>query len=136
MTEIVRSLPDTSKPLCPNSLEPVHQAHQLRNRILDAFCEAAEKGADGDMVEPAGRAYQAAAYERVGDSMELYRHSASFLDGGDTYTVVESFWRRCGVCGLVLPAGDEALPARRKAHPAPEGALWIKETHEWFLSRN
>lgn len=104
MGEIIRTLRDDSKPLCPRSTNlPVAEEHMLRNRVLDAFYNAAEKDGDGEMAPPVDAAYHAAAYGPVNDRMDLFTTSASFLHQGAP-VVVESWWFRCPVCGFVLPA--------------------------------
>lgn len=106
MNGLVRNLNDG--PLCPNSVgEPMHEAHRLRVRVLDAFYEAADKDEDNEMPEPLERAYSAAAYGRVEDRMDLFAHSTGFLDGNRRVTI-EAWWYRCRVCGLVLPANRTA----------------------------
>jgi hypothetical protein len=102
--ELIRELSDSDKPLCPNIGQPINAAHALRNRMLNAFYEAAEKNTDGDMTEPVDKAYYAAAYGfTTSDRMNLYRDSASFVRGREI-VVVEAWYFRCGICGLILPA--------------------------------
>lgn len=104
MSEIVRDLRGGDGPLCPNSVgEPLHDAHRLHVRTLDAFYNAADKDSDGELPEAVERAYGAAAYEQITDRMDLFRHSNSITEGNRP-VVVESYWYRCRVCGLVLPA--------------------------------
>lgn len=101
---IITTLNDSSKPLCPNATNgPVHEAHMLRNRVLDRFYNAAEKDADGELAPPVDKAYCAAAYGPLSDDMELFTHLASFAHEGALVTV-ESWWWKCLVCGFVLPA--------------------------------
>lgn len=103
MGEIIRNLMD--RPLCPNGTNmPIHPAHTLRTRMLDAFYNAAEKNADGEMLEPVDKAYSAAAYNGpTDDRMWLFRETVSFTQGRE-YITVESWWFRCHICGLILPA--------------------------------
>lgn len=103
MGEIIRNL--TDRPLCPNSTNmPIHPAHTIRNRMLDAFYNAAEKNDDNEMPEPVDKAYYAAAYgPSTDDRMWLFREAVSFMQGRE-YITVESWWFRCFICGLNLPA--------------------------------
>jgi hypothetical protein len=104
--EIIRTLSDSDKPLCPAVAQmPPSEAHMLRNRMLDAFYEKAERNTDGEFASTeVESAYYAAAYgPQVSERMDLFRESVSFLEHG-TYAVVESFYFRCRVCGLILPA--------------------------------
>lgn len=101
MSRLVRDA--TEGPLCPNGLgDPVHEAHRLRVRALDAFYEAVEKNEDLEMPEPAERAYEA-ANSALTDRMDLFQHSSHFTSGNRSF-IVEAYWYRCRVCGLVLPA--------------------------------
>lgn len=90
-------------PMCPNGMEPIHPAHALRVRITDAFYNAAEKDADGEMPPELEAAYTAATYgPGTGDRMRLYMESAAPANG--PRRVVEAWWFQCVLCGLVLPA--------------------------------
>lgn len=104
MSEIVREA--SEGPLCPNGLgSPIHPAHELRVRVLDAFYEATEKDDDGEMPAPVETAYGAAAYGVTTDRMDLFRHSSAFFSG-NRQVLIESYWFRCRVCGLILPASE------------------------------
>jgi hypothetical protein len=99
--EIIRNLVD--RMLCPHSSNfPVHEAHQLRTRMLDGFYEAAEKDEDGEMAEPLEKAYLAAK-DRVNDYMDLFVHTANIMRGRQ-FVTVETWWWKCPTCALVLPA--------------------------------
>ena len=94
-------------PMCPNSFGlPGNPAHQLHNRILDTLHRAIPHDEDtGEAIDPKmDEVYAAAAYETVSDRMYLYHDSVSFHEGRARHAVVESWYFRCGVCGLVLPA--------------------------------
>lgn len=103
-SEIIRTLTSGDKPLCPNSTNaPIHEAHQLHTRVVDAFYNAAEKDDEGEMSAPLDKAYSAAAYGSVSDNMELFVAAASFPYRSE-FVRVESWWWKCPVCGFVLPA--------------------------------
>lgn len=103
MGEIIREPID--RPMCPNGfIEPIHPSHRMRIRMLDAFSKAAERDADGEMTEPVGKAYYAAAYEGpTEDRMWLYRETVGFMRGRG-HIIVEAWYFRCTICGLMLPA--------------------------------
>lgn len=106
MGEVVRSLSQSDRLLCPNvSTMPISSAHALLVRVLDAFDNAAEKDDDGEFtVDAVGKAYHAAAYgPSTSDYMDLYRHGV-VVDQHGNMVKVETWWWRCHVCGLVLPA--------------------------------
>jgi hypothetical protein len=102
-SEIIRDISDNDKPLCPNIGYPSNAAHQLHVRTLDAFYEATDKDADGELPEAVGKAYHAAAYGAVSDRMDLYVAQTSFMRGGRS-TIVEAWWFKCPICGFILPA--------------------------------
>ena len=104
MGELIRSLDDSGRPLCPNTLGgPIDSRHEAHVRTLNAFYEAAEKDADGEMAPPVDASYHAAAYGAVSDRMYLYVEDASFTYRGQRVTV-EAWYFRCLICGLVLSA--------------------------------
>lgn len=95
---------DGSKILCPRSVHgPVHEAHQLHTRVLDAFYKSGERDADGELIEPLAKPYQAASSGDASSWMELFHHLVFALHEGDAATV-ESWWWQCRTCGLILPA--------------------------------
>jgi hypothetical protein len=99
----MRLLDQHGGPLCPNSFDPAHPSHTLRNRVLDLFYEAAPKDADGELAEDMSKVYSAAAHGRLDDYMHLYRHEAGEIIGQPLLRVA-TWWWRCHVCGLTLPA--------------------------------
>jgi hypothetical protein len=103
MGEIIRE--SMERPMCPNGIsEPIHPAHRMRIRMLDAYSNAAERDADGEMAPPVDQAYYAAAYSgSTEDRMWLYREAAGFMRGR-VHTLVEAWYFRCQICGLILPA--------------------------------
>lgn len=97
-------IPTGDLPLCPMSAGPVASpAHQIVNRTLDGFYEAADRNADGEMPEPLDRAYHAAAHERMSDRMRLYVASANHITPAG-FKTIEAYYFQCGVCGFVLPS--------------------------------
>jgi hypothetical protein len=95
---------DDERPLCPNIGWPGNPAHELRTRVLNAFYNAAEKDAEGEMTGTAEAAYSEAAYGSGTDErMHLYREGVAALYGG-SYVTVEAWWFKCPICGFVLPA--------------------------------
>lgn len=91
---------DASGPLCPQGIPPVHPAHQQHVDTLDAFYEAAERDASGDMTPPLDTAYQAA---NTRDRMNLYVSGSGGTYNGRAVSV-EAWYFRCRTCGFVLPA--------------------------------
>lgn len=97
-------------------LEPIHPAHQQRNRLLDAFGEVAEKDGDGEYVSAeVEAAYSAAAYgPNSGSAMTLERQEAmGFVDG--EMVIVDAWYFHCSTCGLLLPG-----QRRPRLHPGGE----------------
>ncbi|WP_431728606.1 hypothetical protein [Verrucosispora sp. TAA-831] len=103
MGELVRTLSETDKPLCPNTGPVANEAHQTYTRTLNAFYDAADKNDDSEMPEAVEKAYQGAAYGRMTDRMDLFRYGVGFAQGSQ-YVRVESWWWQCRICGFVLPA--------------------------------
>lgn len=108
---IVKLSPTDDGPLCPNAGgTPANEAHMLRVRVVDAFYNAAEKDADGEMAPPLDAAYSAAAYGRdTGIRMDLYHEAVQGVVYGQIVTV-ETWWFQCHVCGLILPATRRERP--------------------------
>jgi hypothetical protein len=98
-------IPDSNLPLCPNSWgHPIHPLHQLHVRLQDAVYKATPHNKDGEPTTPELEAVNAAvSYGPVQDRMRLYRDSAGGVFEGQHVTV-ESWYFRCDVCGLILPA--------------------------------
>lgn len=105
---IVRSLVYTDKPLCPNVTSPImNNAHELHNRTTDAFHKAAEKDSDGEFAnKDTEKAYYAAAYDNVSNKMNLY-FARVYWHEGTRQKIVETYWFRCAICGLILPAYEK-----------------------------
>jgi hypothetical protein len=103
------SLPYNDRPLCPHDLAtPANPAHQLHNRLIDAVHEATPHDEDGQPVTPELEAVAAAVTDgRVSARMRLHREAASGTAGGAPF-LVEAWFFRCDVCGLILPAGRVA----------------------------
>ncbi|MBM0201883.1 hypothetical protein JNW90_01270 [Micromonospora sp. STR1s_5] len=104
MAEIVRNLSDHDKPLCPNQLGPGNVAHQIHNRTLDAFYNAAEKHADDEMPEPLDKVYKAASDGELSDRMNLLRHTTQVSLAPEETVTVEAWWFQCPICGFILTA--------------------------------
>lgn len=104
---IVRMLSETDLPMCPNGiLRPIHQAHQLRNTMIDAHYDVTKpyQDEDGELPEALQKASNALHYgPTTADRMHLYFNRVSFLQGRQLVKV-EAWYFRCAICGLMLPA--------------------------------
>lgn len=98
-------IPEHNGPLCPNSWGyPLHPLHQLHVRLQDAVHNATPKDENQEPITPELEAVNAAvSYGPVTEQMRLYRESIGFAYQRQN-VLVESFYFRCGVCGLILPA--------------------------------
>jgi hypothetical protein len=105
---IVRGLSETDKPLCPNVTSPrSNKEHEIHVRTTDAFYDAAERDADDEFVnENTGKAYYAAAYDKISNKMNLYFARVHFYVG-NKQKIVETYWFQCHICGLILPAYEK-----------------------------
>lgn len=96
-------------PLCPaGATQPISAEHRLRNAILDDMYRSLPKDANGDITEAAEAAYNAAAYGEFDDRMRLYHHGTGNIIIGQQILSVGSWFYRCPVCGLTLPAQIES----------------------------
>lgn len=104
----VKLAPGNDRPLCPNGAGgPTNPAHELRVRLINAAYEASERDADGEYADPAvERVNTAIAYGERDDRMHLYVSEVA-VDYGGRHVVVEAWFFRCPVCGLILPAGRQ-----------------------------
>jgi len=96
---------DDQKPLCPMIGYPSNIHHENKNRILNAFYDAAEKNEDGEFAEEkTENAYYAAAYgNKISDRMDLYWASVVTPQVPPQTTII-AYWFKCNTCGFVLPA--------------------------------
>jgi hypothetical protein len=104
---VVRTLSDSDLPMCPNGmLRPIHEAHQLHTRMIDALYEATKpyENEDGELPEPLDKASTALSYgPTTADRMHLYFDRVGFMQGRE-HVMVEAWYFRCAICGLMLPA--------------------------------
>jgi hypothetical protein len=92
------------RPLCPNNGSPQHPAHKLHNELIDIVSANTEHDEDFEVVQPESDKINAAvAYGRFDGRMYLYKDSVSYIQGR-TFMLVEAWYFRCNLCGLILPA--------------------------------
>lgn len=92
-------------PLCPNVLHPIHPSHAMHVYIQDDIYNTTPKNEDNEFVDPAAETmYHKLAYGQ-GTRMYLYRDEAIVVYGNRVITV-ESWYFRCKMCSLILPATE------------------------------
>lgn len=99
-------------PMCPNGWAyPVHEAHRLRVRMIDAAYDKTPRNEDNEpMTTELAQVNDALSYgPTTEDRMRLYRDTVQAMDFRGT-VVVETLYFRCQICGLVLPASRAPRP--------------------------
>lgn len=101
---MIVKLAEFSKPLCPNIGFPGSKEHEALVRTLNYFYDKAEKDSDGEIADPKlDKIYHDVAYKDMTNRMDLYVDAAGFVHNG-VNTVVEAWYFKCQICGLILPA--------------------------------
>lgn len=104
---IIRNVDSHDLPLCPNKIlgppSPLH-AEEVRNANL--IYEALPKDEeDGDLTPEADK-LQEEMRSRAHERMQLYHQTTGFFRGSRRI-VVESYFYKCLICGLILPAHQQ-----------------------------
>lgn len=103
---IVMEIAWSELPLCPNVIGiPTNPLHELHTKMLNQIYKNAQKDEDDEFVNPeTDKIYSDLAYTgSTTDRMNLYFARNGWFQGS-TQIIVESFWYKCKICGLILPA--------------------------------
>ena len=92
-------------PLCPNQLDPMHPMHRFHVNLQDAAYKASSVDTETlEFTEPgAEKVYSAISYEQYDGYMRAYRDVSTVLLRGRPEGI-ETYYFRCSICGLILPA--------------------------------
>jgi hypothetical protein len=101
---MILDIPSHELPLCPNQLHPVHPSHQLHVQIQDDAYKSLPTNEELEFNHPDSTVmYNAISNKRFDSRMRLYREGVNTLNSS-RFLRVESWYFRCSICGLILPA--------------------------------
>lgn len=101
MGELIR-IPDSDRPLCPNSGSPINYAHAEVNAILDMIWNKFDKNEDDEFTNPAITEVWNLIKDRRSIYMYLHKDTTGFPLLGELI-YIESYYFKCHTCGCILP---------------------------------
>lgn len=101
----------SDRPMCPGTFAPVHPLHQLHVNLQDILREAIPENPETlESIDPShDDLYAAVAYDRYDGYMNLYKNVVTVIGrhAKGAFVIIESWYFRCGTCGLILPAQEK-----------------------------
>lgn len=100
---MIIDVPMQELPLCPNSYNPMHPLHQFHVQLQDAAYKsnATDENLEFETDELT-KMYGSLSDDRFSGRMYLYRDGVTVYKHG--VNRIESWYFRCYICGLILPA--------------------------------